>query len=401
MVGVSVRSPGSSPGTAPRASAPCVVPGGLPVCAYLPATLGYCLYSGFGPRAAGDLNFLRLGSLLLTAPRVGGVHLYASVPELQMGPLTWIVGRLLLLVDPYHFSRSVWLVGLVLLLVTLRMAARGAASCGRHHRDVYAAVATGGAVLALGWVEMVHGWGHLDDAAALCLLITAWAWCAAGNSLRAGVALGAAALFQPVTLLALPLLLIVPRPRRSVGVALGVVAAGFLPFLLGAPATLDRLARMLILVQPGAVLHLFMPAYQPAPIWVRPAQLLVAGVVGVAAVRLRRRDLLIVAPFLVRLALDAADWPYYTVQVMLGLFVVEICAAARGARPVTWVGLRPLLVWLLLSFDPFLLPFSADQSRLVVLVAAAVTCLVPSGVLGRRLSLVLRARLPARAVLHP
>lgn len=389
---VRVRPPDTRPGAVPHFKGSGVY-GGLPSWAYAPGVISYLLYSVVAGHRWQDLGFVQLGSLLLTAPRLGGLHLYSSVPQLQMGPLTWLVGRSLWAVDPYHLQRSVWLAGVLLLVATLHFAARGAARESGMTDDLRAAIATGGVTLALGWVDMVQGWGHLDDACALALVIAAWAYAREGRAGCAGLALGAAAGFQPVVLLAAPLLLTVPSRRRAATVLVGVLVLSYAPFLLAAPRTLLRLARVRIQVQPGAVIHLLAAAGAPAPAWVRPAQLLLAATLGAAAVRRGRPDLVILTAFFSRLLLDAGDWSYYTVQVMLGLFVSELVRAAHGGRPVNWVGLRPLLVWLALSFDPFFIPLPPDLARAIVLVVAAASCLSAQPLLAPTISLAHRALL--------
>lgn len=392
MNSMRVRPPDTRPGAVPHSKAPRAY-GRLPSWAYAPGVISYLLYSILAGHGWQDLGFVQLGSLLLTAPRTGGLHLYSSVPQLQMGPLTWLVGRVLWAVDPYHLQRSVWLAGLLLLVATLHFAARGAARESDMTPDLRAAAATGGAVLALGWVDMVQGWGHLDDACALALVIAAWAYAREGRAGCAGLALGAAAGFQPVVLLAAPLLLMVPRRRHAATVAAGLLVIIYAPFLLAAPRTLMRLARVRILVQPGAVIHLLAAAGAPAPAWVRPAQLLMAATLGAVAVRRDRPDLVILAAFFSRLLLDAGNWSYYTVQVMLGLFVSELVRAAHGGRAVNWVGLRPLLVWVTLSFDPFLITLPPDLARAAALIVAAASCLPARPLLASTITGVRRALL--------
>ncbi|MHB8450090.1 MAG: hypothetical protein ACYDAQ_06535 [Mycobacteriales bacterium] len=343
--------------------------------AIAPALLVYVALGAVTTHGWKDLGYIQLGSSLLATPHTGGLNTFATFPLLQMGPLTLGLVRLLWLANPYRLAGLAWLVGALLLAVTVGFAQSAALVGATDRRAVRIATGLGGAVLAAGWVDMVQNWGHLDDAAALAALAASWAATRSGRSLWAGVALGVAVGFQPVAILSAALLLLAPDRRKALLGAAVSVAAVWAPFVLAAPATIGRLASVHIQVDAGSVLHLVLPLHSPAPVWVRPAQIALALCAGWWMVRRGRGEAVLLVAAVARLGIDAGDWPYYTVQLMTGVLLYEVYRAGRGASALGSIGLRALVPWVLLDFDPFALPLAPALVRLLVILGVMVTVL--------------------------
>jgi hypothetical protein len=378
------------------------------VCSLAGYLLISVVYLTIGPRALDghwdDLGYLYSGTVLLTGHgHAAGLAIYHYSPVLQIGPATFAVCAALLRLAPYHFEGALVGAGLVTLLVTVR-ACEAAACVGQPpagRRAIRVATIAGGCALALGWAELISGWGHLDDALSLTGLALAW-WSvrrASGPAELAGLFLGLAVAAKPIAVCALPMVMVLPdvsQRLRGLAVAVGLAALGFLPFVAVDPvATVSGLASVHIVVTSGSVIHLLLPGAHHAPVWTRPAQLALAVAGAWLAIRRGRPECVLLVVLAARILLDSGDYGYYATELMLGAFVVE---QVRSPNARAWgaVGLRVLLPWVFLVFDVQAIR-PPDVARLLVLLALVGTCWVrPRTSAGAEVSAtLLPARLPA------
>jgi len=254
-------------------------------------------------------HFFTSGAALLSSDDPGaGLHLYATHPQLQIGPLT------LMAATPLN-GLPAWLSGAV---AALLIAATGPAmllslshlpglSMTNRQRGLAAAV------LMPVWAALAVHYTHLDDALALVLLLAGMHAVARCRPIPAAFLLAASAGAKPWALAFVPLLLVLPRDRwrRALLVWLPAVAAAWLPFVLADPRTLHAGGFSIPNVASSS-LRVLGVAAASTPSWDRPVQLLAGVVLGVVVVR-RGRWLVVPAVVLaVRMLLDPGAYPYYT-----------------------------------------------------------------------------------------
>jgi hypothetical protein len=290
----------------------------------------------------GDWDFfVAAGRRLLGEPVAGwsgpgGLHLYATSPDVVTGPLTLLGVRAVALAG----GDAGYAVGVVatnlLAVVGIAAVERAAALTGRARP---ATTLVGGIVVLVAWSELA-AYGHVDDAVALVAVTVALWAIARGEPAVIGLALGIAVASKQWGVMFLPLALAVPgRDRlRSAGVALAVSALAWLPFVFVAPSMLEQRGLSQI-VADDSVFAVFDYPRLEGPTWVRVAQLAVGLVlVGLCVWRHRWAAAILVA-VAARVALDPATWSYYTAGVVLGAFAWD----ALGTR-------RVLPAWTIVEF---------------------------------------------------
>jgi hypothetical protein len=273
-------------------------------------------------------HFLATGAALLSSDETGaGLHLYATHPQLQIGPLA------LLAATPLN-GLSFWLSGAIAAvaiaatapLMLLSLSHLPGLTMSNRQRGLAAAV------LMPVWAELAVHYTHLDDALALLLLVSAIHAVARSRSLAATLLLTASAGAKPWALAFVPLLLALPRMhwRRSAATWLAAVVAAWLPFVLADPRTLHAGGFSIPNVACSSLRALGVTAASTPP-WDRPVQLLVGVALGAFAVR-RGRWLVVPAVVLaVRMLLDPGAYPYYTAGLVLTTVVVDV-----GWRRTRW-----------------------------------------------------------------
>ena len=273
-------------------------------------------------------HFVATGAALLRSDSPGaGLHLYATHPQLQIGPLTFLAAAPLSGL-PASLSGSVAAVviaaaGPAMLLslshlphLTITDRQRGLAA----------------AVLLPVWAELAVHYTHLDDALALVLLLAGMHAIARCRTIPAALLLAASADAKPWALAFIPLLLVLPRDRwqRAVLVWLAAVAAAWLPFVLADPQTLHAGGFAIANVASSSLRALGVTGAS-TPSWDRPVQLLLGAALGVVAVR-RGRWLVVPAVVVsVRMLLDPGAYPYYTAGLVLATVVLDV-----GWRRTRW-----------------------------------------------------------------
>jgi len=273
-------------------------------------------------------HFFHTGAALLSSDEAGaGLHLYATHPQLQIGPLALLAATPL---DGLAF----WLSGAIA-AVTIAAAAPAMLLSLSHLPDLTISNRQRGlaaAVLMPVWAELAVHYTHLDDALALFLLVAAIHAVARTRPSVAALLLAASAGAKPWALAFVPLLLALPRGRwrRSAAVWLAAVLAAWLPFVLADSRTLHAGGFSIPNVASSSLRALGVTAAS-TPTWDRPIQFLAGVTLAAVAVR-RGRWLVVPAVVLaVRLLLDPGAYPYYTAGLVLATVVVDV-----GWRQTRW-----------------------------------------------------------------
>ncbi len=277
----------------------------------------------------------------------GGLHLYASYPEFQFGPLALIAA-----VPLWAAGWSArWLAAVAMLgigwasLVLIDRAASGTGSAGT---DVGAARPArvepaelgrlvGGVVAAVAWVPLAARYLHIDDALAVLAIVGAVVAIRCERGVLAGLLVGAAIGCKPWAAPMMPMLAGLPRTqwRRAGAAAVAATAAVWLPFLIAAPSMV-RAGSPQVDVSDASVLRLFGVPGGIGPGWVRPVQLVVAGVCAtVAATRGRWTGVALVV-LAVRILVDPGTFEYYTSALVVAALVWDTVARS-SAVPVATV----------------------------------------------------------------
>lgn len=277
----------------------------------------------------------------------GGLHLYASYPEFQFGPLALIAA-----VPLWAAGWSArWLAAVAMLgigwasLVLIDRAASGTGSAGT---DVGAARPArvepaelgrlvGGVVAAVAWVPLAARYLHIDDALAVLAIVGAVVAIRCERGVLAGLLVGAAIGCKPWAAPMMPMLAGLPRTqwRRAAAAAVAATAAVWLPFLIAAPSMV-RAGSPQVDVSDASVLRLFGVPGGIGPGWVRPVQLVVAGMCAtVAATRGRWTGVALVV-LAVRILVDPGTFEYYTSALVVAALVWDTVARS-SAVPVATV----------------------------------------------------------------
>lgn len=280
------------------------------------------------PTALVSWHYVMTGAALLrSAAPDGGLHLYAAHPELQMGPLTFLV------MSPFGHVPEV-VSGVV---VAVLVAAAGPVLVALLPTLVGVPVSArqrGLAALVLlpVWAELGVHYAHLDDALALALLVGAMLAVRRDRAIVAALLLAASADAKPWALAFLPVLLGLPRTRwvRALGTWTAGVAVAWLPFLLADPGTLHA-GRFAIPNDASSSLRALGFTEPGTPMWDRPVQVLLGLALATVAVH-RGRWLAVPAIALgVRMLLDPATYPYYEAGLVLATVLVDL-----GLRRTRW-----------------------------------------------------------------
>jgi hypothetical protein len=302
-------------------------------------------------------------------------ELYGHHPELQMGPLTFLVAEPFALL-PTELGRVVAaaaMAGLGLLIVReIRLIVPPAS---REDEVRWFALS---AVTLVGWLEVAVRFGHLDDAMALLCALVAVRCARSGRLLLAALLLGLAIDFKPWAVpFAAALLIPAGRRRLLTAILVLVVVVGvvWLPFSALDPGASGAL-RFTIRVDPASTLHLLGVAGSSTPAWCRPAQFALGAILALVAVRRGRWPALLLIVVAVRLLLDPATQPYYDSGLLIGAVVFDL-ATASTSRP-RRSGAATAIVVLLVYLPSYLITGMPDArgvlrtAGLVALLALAV-----------------------------
>jgi hypothetical protein len=270
-------------------------------------------------------NFFPKGARLLFSDR--GLHLYAVAPNLQIGPLSFLVAEPLRFAGPSHgrYAAVVLMtaMGPVALFLASRLRFGGAVADSQQ-------LLLAGLVMLPVWCEVATHFGHLDDVLALMLGLAALIAVERSRPGAAGVLLAAAAASKPWAVAFAPLILALARPLRvrATLVWLAGLAIAWLPFLLADSGTL-RAARFRIPNVASSSLRILGVHAADTPSWDRPAQILLGAAVAAFVVKRGRWPAVLLAVIAARLLLDPATKPYYTSGLAVAATVVDLWLIRR------------------------------------------------------------------------
>jgi hypothetical protein len=303
------------------------------------------LFAGHGSYYS-DWHFFVAGAASLTGGGSGGgLHVYASHPYLQYGPLALLFAVPVRLIGP----DAGWALGsaicMALGVLTVWMIERAAIAVGVQAR-LRPAILVGGVFFLKAWCSAAVSAGHPDDVIALTAVAAGVLGVARGRWMTASVAIGCAAAAKPWGLLAIALAAAVPGRRlRGLALAAAVAVTPWLPFVIADPHTID-VGSFHLPVNPGSTLVWLGAHVWSTPAWPRLAQFLVAaGLTAWALVR-KRWELIPVIAFAVRINLDPLVTSYYPAGVLLGALVWDVIS------PTEVPGLRTVVAWVLLLAVP-------------------------------------------------
>ncbi|MGW2650852.1 hypothetical protein ACWC2T_39710 [Streptomyces sp. NPDC001393] len=311
--------------------------------------------------AAVSWHYLQEGErLLFGQDSGGGLALYANHPELQIGPVSFLVAGLFAPFRPDLGEKlaDAFMSGLGLYMLVLigRAAADHNRGTGLNHKRLQQRVLIAGAAFIPMWVEVSVRFAHLDDVLALFFTTLAVRALVRGNATAVGVFLALAVDSKPWAVGFLPLLLALPRPTRLRAAAwtFGLVAIAWLPFYLTHLETLHA-ARFTIPNQPASSLRWFGVNDPVTPWWDRPAQMALGMGLGALAVRRGRWPAVIFLAADARILLDPSVYTYYNASVLLGTLIWDSIGQRRLVPWVSWIAL--------ISLYGSVLVISSDSTR--------------------------------------
>lgn len=281
---------------------------------------------------AGSWHYFVTGARLLTdfASPTGGLHLYHSNPQLQIGPVS------LLAAVPFTLLPAV----AGKLAAVGVMSAAGLGLLGLASRllptQSRSRVLWPGLLFIPVWEELAGRAGHLDDVLALTLTVAALVAIQRKHGLGAAVLLALAADAKPWALAFVPLLFVVPAAQRLRALACwaGTVALAWMPFLIADPRSVTA-ATYRIQNAAGSALRALGVNDPSTPWWCRPAQLSLGVGLGYLLWRRGRAAAIVLAVIAVRMLLDPGTWSYYTAGLLTGTVLLDLCRT-RQRRDVPW-----------------------------------------------------------------
>ncbi len=296
-------------------------------------TVWTVMWAAWDARGGGySWHYFQDGAWLLTHPGVpgAGLHLYATHPQLQIGPLALLVaipGQWL----PTEIARLLAEAGLAVLgLAMLRTLERTRAHL--TGRPVPMSLLLGvGAVAVPVWGQVATHYTHLDDALAMAFAVVALRALVARRPLLLALALAAAADAKPWALGFAVLLVALPagQRRRAALVTATAVAAVWLPFMIADPQTL-LIGRFTIDTAADSALRALGVTDPATPPWDRPAQVIVGAVIGLLGVRRGGWPLVPLAVVAARMLLDPQTYPYYSSGLLIAAAAADLLHPRRA-----------------------------------------------------------------------
>ncbi|MBP2402866.1 hypothetical protein [Streptomyces syringium] len=303
------------------------------------------------PNGGFSWHYLRTGGELIyqgsSGDGTGGLNLYAHHPELQMGPISFLVAGLF---NPFsehtgQFLAAAFmsLLGLVILVLAGRSAATYFLGTGTNHQRLRQRVLIAGLAFIPMWIEVSVRFGHLDDVLALFFTALAVWFLTRGNAAAGGACLALAMDSKPTALAFLPLILTLPKQQwlRAGLWCAGLVAVAWLPFFLADPQSFAA-AKFTIPNNPASALR-WLGANDPeTPDWARPAQAALGLTLGAVAVWRGRWAGVVLLGANARIVLDPSVYTYYTASVLLGTLLWDVCGQRRLVPWWSWIALITL-----------------------------------------------------------
>lgn len=320
----------------------------------------------------------------------GGLALFGDYPELQSGPLTF------LLADPVT-----WLTGgesgangsggtsaglgaaqilMTLLGIVALFAMERAAFALRPDvapSRIRWTVLGGGAALLPVWALTGVYWAHFDDVLALTFAALA-VWAAARRRpVLLGLCLACSVDSKPWAAGFLALLFALHGRQRRIAVAVGaaLIAAAWLPFVIADPHTVHA-AAFTIPNSPDSALRALGVLDPTTPAWDRPAQIGLGCLLGAIGVWRGRWPAVLLLGACARLAIEPNDYPYYFAGAVVGALVWDLLSARRPA-PLATLGVTAMIF---AARNVGASPAFYGRLKLLTMVAAAVAALAAPAV---------------------
>ena len=303
----------------------------------------------------------------LPGPRPpGGLDIFANYPALQMGPLSYLAAAVIRNVVAAEVVLQA--AGLLIVYLIDRIA-----EIARPGRDKPATLLAGGAVFLVAWSELAAAFAHLDDGLALLLAVLAVHAAVTDHPVMSGVAVGLAAAAKPWALVFLPVLLINPKTIRAAAAAAATIAAGYAPFFIADPATMNA-SRFLIRNEPDSALRALGVAENYTPRWDRAGQVLLGCVLGTVAFLRKRWPAILMLAGGARIVLDPAAHSYYTPDIVTGALLLDMIIQTR-------IPVFTIVSFAALNLAPLVIKDQTAQGgiRLALVAACTVAALVLKG----------------------
>lgn len=301
-------------------------------------------FAYYAPRGGKSWHFFTLGSAQLFGGPAG-LHLYPDFPQLQIGPVAFAVAEVLRFLGPHQglAAAQIALTAMGLFVVDQVIVIALAVRPGLAERPaaLRTTILVGGAVFMAGWSGLSDTFTHVDDAVALVLTALAVRAAVSERPLLVGLCVGLAADSKPWALVFLPLVLMMPARTwaRGVASAAATVAVAWLPFVIADPRTLSATSSFTIRNMAGSALRALGVSAPRTPSWDRAAQMLAGWALSAASVRRGRWPAVILLGVGARIALDPANWGYYTAGVLLGALLWDLLGTEK-----------PVPLWTIISF---------------------------------------------------
>ena len=316
----------------------------------------------------GSWFYIVRGVRVLLGPHA--LTLYATHPELQMGPVTFAVSAPFVLLPP-----SIGLAAAAFAMQAAGLLALREVRAGLRPGDVLGDrrwfVAAGLAMVA--WTLLAVRYGHPDDVLALVGAALGLRLLRSGAVLRAALVFGLAVDCKPWIAPVALVLLAAPRRQwlRAGLVLASVVVVVWAPFLIQ-PGSL-RATGFTIAVDPTATIRLLGLAGGRTPVWCRPAQLALGAVLVAVVARRGRPEAALLVVVVVRLLLDPSTHLYYDSGALLGACLLDVTATLPIATVVALAGVQ---------LPPYLLPMDLRAQAIIRLVSLLLLALL--ALAGRR-----------------
>ncbi|MFE7610151.1 hypothetical protein [Streptomyces celluloflavus] len=331
------------------------------------------------PHGGFSWHYLRTGGELIyqgtAGDGTGGLNLYAHHPELQMGPVSFLVAGLF---NPFPEATGQFLaaalmslLGLVIVVLAGRSAAHHFLGTGTNHQRLRQRVLIAGLAFIPMWIEVAVRFGHLDDVLALFFTALAVRSVTRGNAVLTGACLALAMDSKPTALAFVPLLLALPKEKwlRAALWCVGLVAVAWLPFFIGDSRSFAA-AQFAIPNHPASALRWLGVGDPETPGWDRPAQAALGLALGCVAVWRGRWAAVVLLGANARIVLDPSVYTYYTASVLLGTLLWDVIGQRRLVPWWSWLAL------LILYGSVFVIPDDAARGFIRLAFVAVSTAYV-------------------------